>query len=319
MGKLDELKRGAGGNVAESTGAGVSRRPLAEGISVPIGGARFKDLTKSKSTFEVPVDKIVPDPNQPRKIFTPDELQDLSDSIRARGLLQPIRVRWDEAAEKWMIIAGERRWRAAGLAGLRTIVAVEARAAQTTEELLEDQLVENCVREDLKPIEQATAFRALMESRGWSYRELGEFLHISKGKVAKAMALLSLPEPVKDLVEQGTLAPHAAYEITRLEDADDQREVAERVVAQKLTAEEAAREVKSRKLGIKSPEPRETPSPAPAEPPASIRKDRPKTIKVEVRPGIVATVQGISNDAEAIEALKEAAAILKRRLKDRAA
>src|SRR3954468_16847570 len=112
MGKLDELKRGAGSNVAESTGAGVSRRPLAEGVSLPIGGARFKDLTKSKSAFEVPVDKIVPDPKQPRKIFTPEELQDLSDSIRARGLLQPIRVRWDEEREKYVIVAGERRWRA---------------------------------------------------------------------------------------------------------------------------------------------------------------------------------------------------------------
>ena len=71
MGKLDELKKGAGGTSPRAPAAGVARRPIAEGISVPIGGARFKDLAKSKTTFEVPVDKIAPDPRQPRKIFTP--------------------------------------------------------------------------------------------------------------------------------------------------------------------------------------------------------------------------------------------------------
>ena len=83
MSKLDELRRGAGGNAAESVGAGVALRSLAEGVSVPIGGTRYKDLTKTKNAFEVPVDKIMPDPSQPRKVFTPEDLQDLSDSIRA--------------------------------------------------------------------------------------------------------------------------------------------------------------------------------------------------------------------------------------------
>ena len=80
--------------------------------------------SKAKNAFEVPVDKIVPDPNQPRKVFTPEDLQDLSDSIRARGLLQPIRVRWDEEREKYVIVAGERRWRAAIMAGKATLTCV---------------------------------------------------------------------------------------------------------------------------------------------------------------------------------------------------
>jgi len=106
MSKLDELRRGAGGNVAESMGAGVARRSPADGMSVPIGGARYQDLVKAKNTFEVPTDKIVPDPNQPRKVFTPEDLQDLSDSIRSRGLLQPIRARWDEERQKYVIVTG---------------------------------------------------------------------------------------------------------------------------------------------------------------------------------------------------------------------
>ena len=152
-----------------------------------------------------------------------------------------------------MIIAGERRWRAAVRAGLATLACVESRGEQTPEGILEDQLVENCVREDLKPLEQAEAYRRLMERRGWTYRELGTFLHISKGKIAKAMALLELPDAVRDLVEQGSLTPHAAYELSRLDAPAEQVELASRVVTEGLTAAEAAAVVKDRKLGVRTP------------------------------------------------------------------
>ena len=102
--------------------------------------------------LSIQVDRLVPDPNQPRKEFEPEVLVQLAESLKERGQLQPIRVRWDAAMERWVIIAGERRWRASVQAGLPTITAVEASKPLTEDEILEEQLIENCVREDLRPI-----------------------------------------------------------------------------------------------------------------------------------------------------------------------
>lgn len=238
MGKLDNLRRDTSSNVAESTGAGVSRRSLVEGVSVPIGGARYKDVAKSKNAFEVPLDKIVADPKQPRKIFTPAELQDLADSIRARGLLQPIRVRWDEEREKYVIVAGERRWRAAIMAGKSTLACVIVDVDMSEAEILHDQLVENCLRSDLEPIEQAEAFKVLMEAKGWKAARLAEELHIRDSTVFKALALLELPGEVQERVVSGAIKPATAYTISQLESPEDQVALAERVVSENLTRDE---------------------------------------------------------------------------------
>src|SRR5206468_5331750 len=110
------------------------------------------------------------------KEFEPGALERLAESLKERGQLQPIRVRWEAGMDKWVIIAGERRWRAATLAGLATVAAVEASGPLTDDEILGDQLVENCVREDLKPIEQARAFKALMDRNDWSAIRLAKAL-----------------------------------------------------------------------------------------------------------------------------------------------
>ena len=246
MSKLDELRRGAGGNVAESMGAGVARRSLADGVSVPIGGARYQDLVKAKNAFEVPADKIVPDPNQPRKVFTPEDLQDLSDSIRSRGLLQPIRARWDEERQKYVIVVGERRWRAAIMAGKATVACVIVEGEMTESEILHDQLVENCLRSDLQPIEQAEAFRGLMDARNWTAARLAEELHIRDSTVFKALALLELPGEVRERVAAGEIKPATAYALSQLDVPQDQVELAERVVAEKLTRDEAAAVVREK-------------------------------------------------------------------------
>ncbi|MGZ3336656.1 MAG: ParB/RepB/Spo0J family partition protein [Isosphaeraceae bacterium] len=246
MSKLDELRRGAGGNVAESMGAGVARRSPADGMSVPIGGARYQDLVKAKNTFEVPTDKIVPDPNQPRKVFTPEDLQDLSDSIRSRGLLQPIRARWDEERQKYVIVTGERRWRAAIMAGKATVACVIVEGEMTESEILHDQLVENCLRSDLQPIEQAEAFRGLIDARNWTAARLAEELHIRDSTVFKALVLLELPGEVRERVAAGEIKPATAYALSQLDVPQDQVELAERVVAEKLTRDEAAAAVREK-------------------------------------------------------------------------
>ena len=117
------------------------------------------------------------------------------------------------------------------------------------------------------------------------------------------MALLDLPKPVLDLVEQGALPPNTAYEVSRLDDATEQVELAQRVVADKLSADETATVVKSRKLGIR--------------PPAD--SPRPRSIQVEIRPGIVVSIRGVATDAEASEACKAAASMLRRRGREQAA
>ena len=104
--------------------------------------------------------------------------------------------------------------------------------------------MENCLREDLKPIEQARAFRALIDRRGYSYRQLSEHLHVAPASVARALALLELPEDLQGRVEAGELAPSVAYEVSRLKSQDDQRQVAERVVSEDLNRAEAVEAVR---------------------------------------------------------------------------
>jgi ParB family transcriptional regulator, chromosome partitioning protein len=302
MKSAQDLKARLGGNMAKSMGdVKPGSGGLPAGFAAPTG--QYAGCTRIKDALAIEIGRIVPDPNQPRKDFDEAALDELAASLKTRGQLQPIRVRWDAVFERWVIIAGERRYRAAVKAGLQTLACVEARGDLTPDDILEDQLVENCVREDLKPLEQAQAYKALMERRGWSYRELGEFLHISKGKISKAVALLELPAPVQGLVEQGTLPPNTAYEVSRLDDPSEQVELATRVVKDKLSAEEAADVVKSRKLGIRQP----------------VDAARPRSIQVEVRPGIVVAIKGVTTDAEAAEACKAAASRLRRRGRDQAA
>ena len=144
----DKLAARFGGNVMESMGAGrAGGFALPTSAAIPEESAKYQGCTRIKSALLIQVDRVVPDPNQPRKEFEPESLRQLADSLAERGQLQPIRVRWDAAMESWVIIAGERRWRAAALAGLSTLIAVEATKPLTADEILEEQLIENCVRE----------------------------------------------------------------------------------------------------------------------------------------------------------------------------
>lgn len=126
------------------------------------------------------------------------------------------------------------------LAGMESLQAVVVERELTPSELLQEQLVENCLREDLQPIEQAKAFRALMDANGWSARRVGDELHMANSTVVKALSLLELDPSVQGQVDAGELSPAAAYEVSKLEKPEDQREVAGRIVAERLTRDEAA-------------------------------------------------------------------------------
>lgn len=254
MSKLDELMRAAGGNAAESMGT-PRPRPMhgASPVAAPAVPERLRGVVRSRNAAEIPVSKIERDPGQPREEEGFDEaaLSRLAESIRTRGVLQPVRVRWDEGRGAYVLICGERRWRAAQLAGLATLPCVIVEGELSPGELLALQLIENALREDLRPIEQARAYRTLMEANGWSTHRLAQELAIDQSSISRALRLLDLPEAVQEHVEQGTLPPATAYEIAKVEDQATREELAARVVAGNLSRSETIEEVR-RVAGPKS-------------------------------------------------------------------
>jgi ParB family transcriptional regulator, chromosome partitioning protein len=248
MGRLDEMRRTAGGNVAES----ASRREAPVLAATPQPGlnpARMEGVARSKAALEIPIEKIERDPAQPREEFDPEALARLAGSIAARGLLQPVRVRWSEEQGRYILIAGERRWRAAGMAGLKALTCIVEDREIPPAELLAIQVTENALREDLNPMERARAFRTLMDLNGWSGNQLAKELGISQSGVVQALALLELPSPVQDLVDRGELAPTVGYEASKLDDPDAQQELVDRAVAEGMSRSqviEARREIAGR-------------------------------------------------------------------------
>jgi ParB family chromosome partitioning protein len=237
MSKLDELRRTAGQHVKDSTGGDRNASPTPGSSGPP---ARWKGVVRSRDAAAIPLEMIVPDPDQPRTEFDEQDLGRLADSLRIRGQLQPCRVRWDEGRGAYMILVGERRMRAARMAGLATLDCVIVERPIASDELLALQLVENALREDLKPVEQARAFRRLIDAKGWSTRELATELHVAQSSVVRALALLELPAEVQEQVEQGALGPTLAYEVAKLERPEDQVAVAQAAVDQGLRRSEVA-------------------------------------------------------------------------------
>jgi ParB family chromosome partitioning protein len=247
--RTDKLKATLGANMAESMGAGAGGDVAAASPgSTPTPGVPSKHdgVKPLREARNIRLENLARDPNQPRQVFDAEALDRLAKSLIARGQLQPIRVRWDQGQGKYLILAGERRWRAAMLAGMESLQAVVVERELSPSEILQEQLVENCLREDLQPIEQAQAFRELMEANGWSARRVAEELNLANSTVVKALALLELAPAVQEKVKAGQLAPAAAYEVSKLEKPEDQLEVAGRIVTEKLTRDQAAEAVRER-------------------------------------------------------------------------
>jgi ParB family chromosome partitioning protein len=205
----------------------------------------------------VDVDKVIPDPDQPRVEFTEEAIERLAHSIREKGQLSPIRVRWSEGLAKWVIISGERRWRATKRAGLPAIDCHFHEGELTRSEILEQQLIENLLREDLQPVEEARAFAALMQMNGWNGQQLARALRIPASKVTRSLALLRLPEELQDSVARGEIAPRSAYELSKIPDDRARAALAEKAAAGAMTNDALARAVRSRK-GRPAPKPRQS-------------------------------------------------------------
>ena len=180
---------------------------------------------------EIPLEKVVPNPSQPRMTWHEDTLQELAASIREHGVLQPILVR--PAGDQYEIIAGERRWRSSKLAGKETIPAIVERFDDAT--ALEIALIENLQREDLSPLDEAVIYKKMTDELGYSIRQLAGKLGKDKGYVENRLRLASAPDDVREMVAQRYDTLSAAYELMKLEDKRRRRSLAKQVLAGQLT------------------------------------------------------------------------------------
>ena len=235
MKSAERIKSSLGANIGESMGATQRAGGMSAAAPPQVVTNRYQGLARIKGALELPLDRVAPDPDQPRKEFDPEAIERLAGSLKQRGQIQPIRVRWDESVQTWIIIAGERRWRAARLAGLATIASVEVQGAPTPDEVLEDQLVENCLRDDLKPIEQARAFESLMNRRSLTQAQVAERLHLSPSTISRALSLLTLPAAVQVEIDSGRVQPTVGYELAKIEDTSERDSLAASAVRGELT------------------------------------------------------------------------------------
>jgi ParB family transcriptional regulator, chromosome partitioning protein len=242
MSKSNALLNRFGVNIAQTV---ASRPGIAPG-PVDVPPDKYEGAVKSRTFAEMPIDAIACAP-QPRTEFDEAELQRLADSIRRFGQLAPIRIRHDAEQNRWTVLVGERRLKACRLAGLERVRVEFVERTMTEADILAEQVVENAVRADLKPVEQARAYERLMALNGWTAQQVAETLGIEPTNVYRSLGLLRLPEDVAARVDTGEIKATAAYEISKLQIADDQRELAERVVAGNLDHKATAAEVTQRR------------------------------------------------------------------------
>jgi len=205
------------------------RGGLGRGLSALIPGA--PEAGEASGLLEVPVNAVSPNPKQPRTHFDDEAIASLAVSIREVGILQPIVVR--KAGAGYELIAGERRLRAAKLAGLATIPVVVRDTDDA--DTLREALIENIHREDLGPIELAEAFRQLLEELGLKQEELADRVGVSRSHIANTIRLLQLPIDVQQLLTDGKLQAGHARALLTLGDAEAQNTLALRTVAEDLT------------------------------------------------------------------------------------
>jgi ParB family chromosome partitioning protein len=208
--------------------------------------------------FLCPIEELKPHENQPRKQFDGAKMQELVESIREKGVIQPLIVR--RAGDHYQIIAGERRWRAAQKAGLKEIPVTIQDVSEDW--ALEIALIENIQREDLNPIEESRAYEYLMNNFDLSQEEVAKRVGKSRSAVANSLRLLRLPEEILEYVATGTLSMGHARSLLALEHAEDMLEAAEQINKSKLSVRETEKLVKKIK-SITNPETRKVKTPEP--------------------------------------------------------
>ena len=219
------------------------RRGLGKGLDSLISAEAVKPANKDESAQAetlVKITKVEPNRDQPRKNFDEDALQELADSIKQYGLLQPILVQ--DRKDYYEIIAGERRWRAAKIAGLKEVPVIIKN--YTEQEIMEISLIENIQREDLNPIEEALAYKRLIEEFNLKQDELADRVSKSRTAIANSMRLLRLCDFVRQMIIDEKLTTGHARALISIENEDEQKQIAEKIFDEKLSVREVEKIVK---------------------------------------------------------------------------
>ena len=231
-------------------------RGLGRGLGALLGDAALQ--SQEGGSLSLPISQVEPGLKQPRKRFDEDSLQDLADSIRTHGVIQPLTVR-RLASGYYQIIAGGRRWRAAKIAGLTEIPAVIIEADDR--KVMELGLIENLQREDLNPVEEANGYKVLMDEYGLTQEEVAQRVGKSRPAVANALRLLALPDPVHQLLEEGKLSAGHARAILAAPTGELQKKLAQKVIAEDLSVRQTEALAKRLAAGEKEPPPAPPPGP----------------------------------------------------------
>ncbi|MEG4645017.1 ParB/RepB/Spo0J family partition protein [Paracoccus sp. P2] len=230
----------------------LEKRGLGRGLSALMADVDLIPSERPAPRQILPVEQLTPNPDQPRRSFAPEALQELADSLRTRGMLQPLIVRPHPSDRGlYQIVAGERRWRAAQIAQLHEVPVIVRDLDDT--EVLEVAIVENIQRADLNAIEEAASYRQLMDRFGHTQEKLAEALNKSRSHIANLLRLLNLPEQVQAWLKEGKLtAGHARALIT----AANPVELARKVIEKNLSVRETEDLVRRQAEGARTQKPR---------------------------------------------------------------
>lgn len=216
----------------------MAKQALGRGLSALLG----EDTTKPAefAPSEIDIDLIEPNPQQPRTRFTESRLDELAQSITANGIVQPVVVR--RIGARYQIVAGERRWRAAQRAGLRKIPVTLREVSD--EKLLELALIENIQRQELNPMEEARAYRKLIDSIGLTQEQVAERVGRERSLIATSLRLLKLPDDIQKLIEEEKLSAGHGRALLLADDVSVQRRIARSIIETGMSVREAERAVK---------------------------------------------------------------------------
>lgn len=203
--------------------------------------ANSENENEAAVDFMVPISKVEPDREQPRKFFNEDALQELAESIKQYGVFQPLLVQKEK--DYYKIIAGERRWRAAKIAGLKEIPVIVKELSD--QEIAEIQLIENIQREDLNPIEIAEGYRQLIDKYGFTQDELAEKISKSRTAITNTLRLLKLDERVRQMIIDELISTGHARAILSIEDSDKQYEFAQKIFDEKMSVRDVEKAIKN--------------------------------------------------------------------------
>ena len=224
---------------------------LGTGLSALFG--EEENVLENETVQTLPISRVEPRKDQPRREFDPEAIEELAASIREYGLIQPITVRPLDKGY-YQIIAGERRWRASRAAGLKE---VPVRILEADDKLaMELALVENLQREDLNPMEEAAGYKKLMDDYGLTQEQVADRVSKSRPAVANAMRLLSLPDELLALVEEGKLTAGHARAILSLKEKPQQLAVAQKIINLQLSVRQTEAMCKKLSKAVKTPEPK---------------------------------------------------------------